>query len=123
MSALAPPEGGTLLLVALFLLGFGWSLGYVAGSALLTTGLSLPERTRLQGLTDALIWSSAAGASLASGVVVATAGYTTLGLLGAALDHRAGLARLPPSPRDPRRDGLISRAGSAGSCRWGRRSR
>lgn len=85
LSALAPPEGGALLLIALFLLGFGWSLGYVAGSALLTTGLSLPERTRLQGLTDALIWSSAAGASLASGVVVAAAGYTTLGLLGAAL--------------------------------------
>lgn len=85
LSAVAPPEGGALLLIALFLLGFGWSLGYVAGSALLTTGLSLPERTRLQGLTDALIWSSAAGASLASGLVVATAGYTTLGLLGAAL--------------------------------------
>jgi MFS family permease len=85
LSALAPPEGGTLLLIALFLLGFGWSLGYVAGSALLTTGLSLPERTRLQGLTDALIWSSAAGASLASGMVVAVAGYTTLGLLGASL--------------------------------------
>jgi MFS family permease len=85
LSALAPPQGGVLLLIALFLLGFGWSLGYVAGSALLTTGLSLSERTRLQGLTDALIWSSAAVASLASGVVVATAGYTTLGLLGAAL--------------------------------------
>ena len=85
LSAVAPPQGGALLLVALFLLGFGWSLGYVAGSALLTTGLTLPERTRLQGLTDALIWSSAAAASLASGVVVAAAGYTTLGLLGAAL--------------------------------------
>ena len=85
LSAVAPPEGGVLLLVALFLLGFGWSLGYVAGSALLTTGLSLPERTRLQGVADALIWSSAAGASLASGVVVAAAGYTGLGLLGAAL--------------------------------------
>jgi MFS family permease len=85
LSAVAPPEGGILLLLALFLLGFGWSLGYVAGSALLTVGLSLPERTRLQGLTDALIWSSAAAASLASGVVVAAAGYTTLGLLGAAL--------------------------------------
>ena len=85
LAALAPPEGGVLLLLALFLLGFGWSLGYVAGSALLTTGLSLPERTRLQGLTDALIWSSAAVASLASGLVVATAGYTALGLLGAAM--------------------------------------
>ena len=85
LSALAPPDGGVLLLVALFLLGFGWSLGYVAGSAMLTIGLTLAERTRLQGLTDALIWSSAAAASLASGVVVAAAGYTTLGLLGAAL--------------------------------------
>jgi len=85
LAAVAPPEGGALLLIALLLLGFGWSLGYVAGSALLTTGLSLPERTRLQGLTDALIWSSAAAASLASGLVVAAAGYTSLGLLGAAL--------------------------------------
>ena len=49
------------------------------------SGLSLAERTRLQGLTDALIWSSAAAASLGSGVVVAAASYATLGLLGAAL--------------------------------------
>ena len=74
-----------MLFLALFLLGYGWNLGYVAGSALLTTGLSLAERTRLQGLTDALIWSSAAAASLSSGVVVAAAGFATLGLLGAAM--------------------------------------
>ena len=37
------------------------------GSALLTTDLSLAERTRVQGLTDGLIWSSAAAASLGSG--------------------------------------------------------
>ena len=57
----------------------------MAGSALLTHGLSLAERTRLQGLTDGLIWSSAAAASLGSGVVVAAASYTVLGLLGAGL--------------------------------------
>jgi MFS family permease len=85
LAAAAPADGGILLFVALFLLGFGWNLGYVAGSALLTEGLSLAERTRLQGLTDALIWSSAASASLGSGVVVAAAGYATLGLMGAAL--------------------------------------
>ena len=62
-----------LLFLALFLLGYGWNLGFVAGSALLTHGLELAERTRLQGLTDALIWSSAAAASLGSGVVVAAA--------------------------------------------------
>ena len=85
LAAVAPPDGGALLFVALFLLGFGWNLGYVAGSALLTTGLSLAERTRVQGLTDGLIWSSAAVASLGSGIVLAYAGYAILGLLGAAL--------------------------------------
>lgn len=85
LAGVAPPDGGVLLFVALFLLGYGWNLGYVAGSALLTQDLSLAERTRLQGLTDALIWSSAAAASLGSGLVVAAAGYATLGLLGAGL--------------------------------------
>jgi MFS family permease len=85
LAAVAPPEGGVLLFIALFLLGYGWNLGYVAGSALLTRDLSLSERTRLQGLTDGLIWSSAAAASLSSGVVVAAASYAALGLLGAAL--------------------------------------
>jgi MFS family permease len=85
LAAIAPPDGGILLFVALFLLGYGWNLGYVAGSALLTQGLSLAERTRVQGLTDGLIWSSAAAASLGSGVVVAAASFATLGLLGAAL--------------------------------------
>ena len=70
---------------ALFLLGFGWNLGYVAGSALLSHGLELAERTGLQGTTDSIIWSSAAAASLGSGIVVAAASYTALGLMGAAL--------------------------------------
>jgi MFS family permease len=85
LAAVAPPDGGVVLFIALFLLGYGWNLGFVAGSALLTTGLTLEERTRLQGVTEALIWSSAAAASLGSGVVVAAASYATLGLLGAAL--------------------------------------
>jgi hypothetical protein len=85
MAALAPPDGGAVLLVALFLLGYGWNLGFVAGSALLASGLALHERTRLEGASDALIWSSAAAASLTSGVVVAAASYTALGLIAALL--------------------------------------
>jgi MFS family permease len=85
LSAAAPAEGGILLFVALFLLGFGWNLGYVAGSTMLTAGLPLAERTRIEGVTDSLIWSSAAAASLGSGFVVAAASYTILGLMGAAL--------------------------------------
>jgi uncharacterized membrane-anchored protein len=37
----------------------------------------------LQGATDATIWTSAALASLTSGVVVALSSYTVLGLIGA----------------------------------------
>jgi MFS family permease len=85
LAAVAPPEGGAILFVALFLLGYGWNLGYVAGSALLSHGLALADRTRLQGTTDSIIWSSAAAASLGSGIVVAAASYTALGLMGAAI--------------------------------------
>ena len=85
LAAVAPPDGGVILFIALFLLGVGWNLSFVAGSALLTEGLDGAERTTLQGATDAMIWSSAAAAALGSGIVVAAASYTALGLLGAAL--------------------------------------
>ena len=85
MAAAAPAEGGAGLVLALFLLGFGWNLGYVAGSALLSVHLELHERTRIQGAADALIWSSAAAASLGSGLIMAGVGYTALGILGAGL--------------------------------------
>jgi hypothetical protein len=85
LAAVAPPDGGVILFIALFLLGVGWNLSFVAGSALLTEGLDGTERTTLQGATDAMIWSSAAAAALGSGIVVAAASYTALGLLGAAL--------------------------------------
>jgi MFS family permease len=85
LAALAPPEGGLLLTLALFLLGYGWNLGFVAGSAMLTQGLALGERTRIQGVADGFVWTSAAVASLSSGVVVAGASYTVLGFIGLGL--------------------------------------
>ncbi len=85
LAAVAPPEGGALLFVALFLLGYGWNLAFIAGSALLASGLALHERTRLEGVTDTLIWSSAAAASLTSGLVMAVASFAALGLLSLAL--------------------------------------
>jgi len=83
LAAIAPPDGGALLVLALFLLGWGWNLAFVAGSAMLTAGLSLAERTRTGGLADTFIWSSSAIASLGSGVILRSAGFTALGLLGA----------------------------------------
>ncbi len=85
MAAMAPSDGGVVLTLALFLLGFGWNLGFVAGSVLLTHGLALSERTRVQGIADGLIWTSSAAASLSSGIVVASLSYAALGFLGIAL--------------------------------------
>jgi MFS family permease len=85
IAAGAPPDGGPLLTLALFLLGYGWNLGFVAGSSLLTIGLRLGERTRVQGVADGIIWGSAAVASLLSGIIVAGVSYTALGLLGLGL--------------------------------------
>ena len=85
LAALAPPERAEMLFVALFLLGWGWNLGFVAGSTLLTSAVEPAERARVQGAADAVIWTTSAVASLGSGLVVAAAGYTTLGFLGIAL--------------------------------------
>jgi MFS family permease len=59
------------LAAALFLLGLGWNFCFIAGSALLATGLEPAERTRIQGISDA--WSSAASAlgSLSTGPLFA----------------------------------------------------
>ena len=84
MAAFAPPDGGLVLVLALFLLGLGWSFGFVAGSAMLSENLEIHERTRVQGVADALIWSSAAAAALGSGLIMAAVGYTSLGILAAA---------------------------------------
>ena len=43
------------------------------------------ERARIQGVADAVIWTTSAMASLGSGVVVAAAGFSSLGFLGVAL--------------------------------------
>lgn len=85
LAAIAPPESDTILFVALFLLGWGWSLGFVAGSAMLSAEVELAERARIQGVADAVIWTTSALASLGSGAVVAAAGFSTLGFLGVAL--------------------------------------
>ena len=85
LAALAPPESDQVLFVALFLLGWGWNLGFVAGSAMLASEVELAERARVQGTADAVIWTTSALASLGSGAVVAAAGFSTLGFLGVAI--------------------------------------
>lgn len=91
-----------LLALGLFLLGYGWNLCFVAGSALLTLGSSYVERVRLQGLADALVWTSSAVAAGASGPILDAIGYDGLAVVAVlllVLPAAAVLAlrrRLPP---------------------------
>jgi MFS family permease len=74
----APDPSGHVLTAALFLLGYGWNLAIVGGSALLSIGFHGGDGTRLQGLIDSLVWSSSAIATLASGAIFAAGGYLLL---------------------------------------------
>ena len=79
-----PASSPVLTAATLFLLGFGWNLGFVAGSASLTRGIPATHRTVLHGRTDSMVWVSAAGASLLSSVLFSTVGFAGLSMVGAA---------------------------------------
>src|SRR5690606_35999030 len=86
---------------ALFLLRLGWNLCYVAGSALLSDSLTSAEKGKMQGFNDLLVGGAAATAAILGGLVMAGAGYTAMGLIGAAATVPLLLivVRLPAPPR------------------------
>ncbi|WP_461006521.1 MFS transporter [Streptomyces capparidis] len=83
----AGADGGSAaaFAVALALLGAGWSLGLVSGTAIVTDALPLATRARTQGLVDVSIAVAGAAGGMASGLVVATAGYPLLAVGGGVL--------------------------------------
>jgi MFS family permease len=72
------------LAFALFLVGLGWNLCYIAGSALLADILAPSERSQVQGSTELIMNLASATSSLGSGLIMAGLGYRALGLAGAA---------------------------------------
>ncbi|AKE89076.1 MFS transporter [Rhodococcus aetherivorans] len=84
-AALAPPHSVAALAFALGLLGFGWSLGLVSGTALVTDAVPLESRAATQGTADLFVALAGAGGGLGSGLVVAAAGFPALALTGAAV--------------------------------------
>jgi MFS family permease len=85
LGAATPASSGTVLMVPLFLLGFGWNMTFVAGSSMLASGDSYADRARLQGVVDASVWGTAALAGISAGFVVQLAGYAVLCGAGATL--------------------------------------
>jgi MFS family permease len=82
---LASPSVRLLPLVAaLFLLGLGWNLAYVAGSTLLADQLSPEERSKTQGVNDLLLNATSAVSQLGSGLIYAGHGFGIMALVAAA---------------------------------------
>jgi MFS family permease len=73
------------LALALFLIGLGWNLCYVAGSTLLSDILAPAERSGIQGSVELIVNLTSASCNLLSGVILANLGYAMLGWAGAAL--------------------------------------
>lgn len=73
------------VMVALILLGLGWSAATVAGAALLTEASAPDVRTRRQGRSDSLMSLSAAAGSVLAGIVLSNFQYAGLGIAASVL--------------------------------------
>jgi MFS family permease len=85
LAATAPMHSITLLAVALALLGLGWNLGLVAGTAIITDAVSIETRAKTQGAVDVAIAIAGATGGMGSGIMVAATSYPALAVAGGIL--------------------------------------
>lgn len=85
--AVAGPGGGHTLTPALLLLGYGWNLCYLGGSALLVrTAASTPAaQARLESTVEAWVWGVSALATAGSTWLFARGGFPLLATVGTCL--------------------------------------
>ncbi|MFE0734725.1 MFS transporter [Streptomyces sp. NPDC058855] len=85
LASLAPPASVPLLACALVLLGAGWNMALLGGTAMLTDAAPAENRAAVQGLAD--VGTSVAGATggMASGLVMGGGGYPVLAAAAGAL--------------------------------------
>jgi MFS family permease len=81
-------------MLALLLLGIGWSLSLISGTALLTEGVPAAERASVQGVADLLMGVTAGVGGFGSGLVVGALGYEALSLIASVASLGAVLAVL-----------------------------
>jgi hypothetical protein len=67
-------------MTGLALLGLGWNLGLVSGTALIVDGTTTRERAQTQGSIDVLVALAGAGAGASSGFIAAGLSYPVLSI-------------------------------------------
>lgn len=82
VAAMAPGDSTALLTLALALLGLGWNVGLITGTALIVDSTPLGTRAGTQGSVDVLVALAGASGGAVSGFVVAASSYATLSLAG-----------------------------------------
>ncbi len=82
LTAALGQESSTAVIVALILLGLGWSASTVAGAALLTEASAEARRTRRQGRSDLTMNLVAALGAILAGIALSWIGYGGLALCG-----------------------------------------
>jgi len=97
VTAIVAGENPIGVMVALILLGLGWSAATVAGAALLTEASVVARRPRRQGVSDSLMSLTAAAGASGAGVVLTNFGYGGLG--AAALVIVVAIVALSPLAR------------------------
>jgi len=85
VSATAPEDSVPLLTLALALLGLGWNLGLISGTAMVTDAADPATRAKTQGGVDLAVALAGAGGGIASGIVMNATSYATLSITGGLL--------------------------------------
>lgn len=97
LSAILLPLSSELpvLVLALFLLGLGWNFSYIAGSSLLSAALeSSRQRSRVQGINEALVAIASAVGSLGTGGVYSISGVVAVSVSGIVFSAALGILAL-----------------------------
>jgi len=71
-----------MLTLALALLGLGWNIGLISGTALIVDSTTLETRAKTQGTIDVLIALAGASGAAMSGLLVAASSYAAMSLAG-----------------------------------------
>jgi MFS family permease len=74
-----------LLALALFLLGLGWNICFVAGSAMLTDAVTASERGRVQGASEAFAALASGAGSVGAGFLFEWSGMVLPAVVGVVL--------------------------------------
>jgi len=82
-AAAAPPSSMPVIALALVLLGLGWNLAVVGGTAHITDAAPIAKRARIQGASDVGLAIAGSVGGLSSGLIVQAESYAVLGQVSA----------------------------------------